>query len=111
MTLLYFILIPLKCVNNLNTQKNSGIIFKNHINLSNIQRPLLQADSIKRCSFQRGSTVIFVIFIFISSLFYQKYHQTSNIIRTLVGNEIADHSDVVGISPVGVAPTTSSFST
>ena len=31
--------------------------------------------------------------------------------RTWVGNEILDHSDVVGASPVGAAPTTSSFST
>ena len=37
--------------------------------------------------------------------------QTSNISRTLVGNKIVDHSDVVGASPVGTAPTTSSFST
>ena len=40
-----------------------------------------------------------------------KYHQVSYISRTLVGNEIVDHSDVVGASPVGAAPTTSSFST
>ena len=39
------------------------------------------------------------------------YRKTSNISRTLVGNEIVDHSDVVGASPVGAAPTTSSFST
>ena len=39
------------------------------------------------------------------------YRQVSNIRRTLVGNTIVDHSDVVGASPVGVAPTTSSFST
>ena len=39
------------------------------------------------------------------------YHQTSNISRTLLGNKIVDHSDVVGASPVGAAPTTSSFST
>ena len=38
-------------------------------------------------------------------------HQTSNIIHTLIGNKIVDHSDVVGASPVGAAPTTSSFST
>ena len=31
--------------------------------------------------------------------------------NTLVGNKIVDHSDVVGASPVGAAPTTSSFST
>ena len=37
--------------------------------------------------------------------------QVSNIRRTLVGNKIVDHSDVVGASPVGAAPTTSSFST
>ena len=37
--------------------------------------------------------------------------QTPNITRTLVGNHIVDHSDVVGASPVGAAPTTSSFST
>ena len=39
------------------------------------------------------------------------YRQVSNIRRTLVGNWIVDHSDVVGASPVGAAPTTSSFST
>ena len=39
------------------------------------------------------------------------YRQVSNIRRTLVGNYIVDHSDVVGASPVGAAPTTSSFST
>ena len=40
------------------------------------------------------------------------YCQVSNTRRTLVGNLIVDHhSDVVGASPVGAAPTTSSFST
>ena len=39
------------------------------------------------------------------------YCQISNIEHTLVGNKIVDHSDVVGASPVGTAPTTSSFST
>ena len=40
-----------------------------------------------------------------------RYRQVSNIRRTLVGNTIVDHWDVVGASPVGAAPTTSSFST
>ena len=40
-----------------------------------------------------------------------KYRQIINIRRTLVCNKIIDHSDVVGASPVGAAPTTSSFST
>ena len=39
------------------------------------------------------------------------YRQVSNIRRTLVSNKIVDHSDVFGASPVGAAPTTSSFST
>ena len=40
-----------------------------------------------------------------------EYRQTYNISRSLVGNKIVDHSDVVGASPVGAASTTSSFST
>ena len=39
------------------------------------------------------------------------HNQTSDISRTLVGNNIVDHSDVVGASPVCAAPTSSSFST
>ena len=39
------------------------------------------------------------------------HRKVSNIRRTLVGNNIVVHSDVVGASPVGAAPTTSSFST
>ena len=41
---------------------------------------------------------------------FMTYRKISNIRRTLVGNKIVDHSDVVGASPVGAAPTTSSFS-
>ena len=44
-------------------------------------------------------------------IFHMYYRQVSNIRHTLVGNKIVDHSDVVGASPVGAAPTTSSFST
>ena len=39
------------------------------------------------------------------------YRQVSNIRRTLVGIKIVDNSDVVGASPVGAVPTTSSLST
>ena len=39
------------------------------------------------------------------------YRKTSNIRRTSLGNKIVDNSDVAGASPVGAAPTTSSFST
>ena len=41
----------------------------------------------------------------------QIYRQVSNIRRTLAGYKIVDQPDVVGASPVGAAPTTSSFST
>ena len=44
-------------------------------------------------------------------LFEITYRQVCNIRRTLVSNKIVDNSDVVGASPVGAAPTTSSFST
>ena len=44
-------------------------------------------------------------------LLLNTYRKTPNISRSLVGNKIADNSDVVGASPVGAAPTTSSFST
>ena len=42
---------------------------------------------------------------------YMKYRQVSNTRHTLASNKIVDHSDVAGASPVGAAPTTSSFST
>ena len=42
---------------------------------------------------------------------WKNYRKTSNIRGTPVGNTIVDHSDVVGASPVGAAPTTSSLST
>ena len=43
--------------------------------------------------------------------FQTEYRKTSDIRRTLEDSDIVDHSDVVGASPVGAAPTTSSFST
>ena len=46
-----------------------------------------------------------------TQLIRDTYRQVPNIRRTLVGNKIVDHSDVVGASPVGAAPTASSFST
>ena len=37
------------------------------------------------------------------------YLQTSKISRNEIINKIVDYSDAVGVSPVGAAPTTSSF--
>ena len=50
-----------------------------------------------------------VITLLLIIIFYA-YRQTSDINRAWVGNTILDHLDVVGASPVGTAPTTSSFS-
>ena len=44
-------------------------------------------------------------------LWRNRHRKTSYISRTLVGNKIVDHSDVVGASLVSAAPTTSSFQT
>ena len=52
-----------------------------------------------------------VVYILFWNVSRQVYRQVSNIRRTLIGNKIVDHSDVVGALPVGAAPTTSSFST
>ena len=40
-----------------------------------------------------------------------KITERKTVKHTLVGDKIVDHSDVVGASTIGVAPTTSSFST
>ena len=40
-----------------------------------------------------------------------EYRQVSNIRRTMFRNKIVDNADVVGASPIGAAPTTSSLST
>ena len=50
------------------------------------------------------------MFIYHTSKIYY-YREASNIWGTLEGNEIVDPADEVGASPVGAAPTTSSFST
>ena len=50
------------------------------------------------------------VFLWWNNLPYT-YRKTSNIRRTLEGNKIVNHSDVVGAASVGTAPTTSSFST
>ena len=60
----------------------------------------MAADALVPCV-AKSSTIMVLIM----------YRQVSNIRDTLVGNQIVDNSDVVGASPVGAAPTTSSFST
>ena len=47
----------------------------------------------------------------IVSSFSVKYSQTSDVMRTLIGNKMVDHSDVFRAAPIGNDPTTSPIST
>ena len=58
---------------------------------------------VNKCLFNNSSKM--------SKALIENYRQISNIRRTFVGIIIVIHSDVVGESLVGAAPTTSSFST
>ena len=63
---------------------------------------------------QRSNTQYWMIYKSPSNSIIMKtciYCKNSNISRTMVGNKIVDHSDVIGAVPIGAAPTTSSFST
>ena len=52
------------------------------------------------------------MYVYVCIYYTWIHRQTSNISCSLVGNNtIADHSEVVGASPLGAALTTSSFST
>ena len=69
---------------------------------------------LNHCMLSKNSTILSFKFssrMQLLCLYYCGYRKTFNISRTLVGNKIVDNSDVVGASPVGAAPTTSSFST
>ena len=67
-------------------------------------------DFITSCQIQ-GQHQVFIFKIKRAHLCNQNYRKTSSISRTLEGNKIVDNSDVVGASPAGAAPTTSSLST
>ena len=60
------------------------------------------------CLRYQPECVVFALYVFVN---WEIYRKTSNISRTLVYNKMVDHSDVVGASPVGAAPTTSSYLT
>ena len=58
-----------------------------------------------------GSVVHAVVYIGINEFVYLSTAHLKLYTLTLVGNKIVDHSNVVGSSSVGAAPTASSFST
>ena len=103
---------------------NAAISGKSATTYDKIIPPRLQSQDVGICSAIHVIMYIYIyIYIMYLSLFLTPshfreislarytYRQVSNIRRTLVGNWIVDHSDVVGESPVRAAPTTSSFST
>ena len=65
----------------------------------------------------QSKLINYILLLYVNVIIYLcpypdiSYRKVSNIRRTLEGNKIVDHSYVVGASPVGAAPTTSSFST
>ena len=61
------------------------------------------------CLLSVRMTVFMLRYLTLHPIHHWLYHQTSNITRTLVGNDIVDHSDVVGESPVSAVPATSSL--
>ena len=67
------------------------------------------AEGLARMGVGRGG-ICYISAVYLM-YFRSIYRQTSNIRRTLIANKNIDHSDVVEASPVGSAPTTSSFST
>ena len=73
-----------------------------------MQNPYIHGRIIVVSNIKIGIKKLWVLVVPMSSSHYLK---VSNISGTLAGNEIVDHSDAVGASPVGAAPTTSSFST
>ena len=93
-----------RCVSGLQrmTEAWCDVEFKSWHQWLHIQFNLFQIEFIALPSHQQIERIYIYIYI---------YRQVSNIRRTFVGNKIADHSDVVGASPVSAAPTTSSFST
>ena len=66
-------------------------------------------NSYSRSNFNRGSTKTSLTSLKLG--IGSNYRKTFNISRTFVGSKIVDNSDVVGASPFGAAPTTSSLST
>ena len=69
-----------------------------------------QEEVLTHCGLVKLFCIISCHYCFIAGSLLD-YPQTSNISCTLVGNNIDDHSDVVGASPVGAAPITLSFLT
>ena len=95
----------------LSTWWQSGHIFAGHARLLYRYHVLSFQQGIAATHSKAGTSwrnLLTTCWLFNIKMSY--YCQTSNISCTS-GNKIVDHSDVVGASPVGAAPTTSSFLT
>ena len=88
-----------------NYNKNTAIFTQENVFENNV-RKMLAISSLPQCP------KMLLVHIFVAHRYSGNiYHKTSITRRALLGNETVDHSDVVGASPVGAAPTTSSFLT
>ena len=63
------------------------------------------------CDCRNWHVRIISVFVLINPVNIQNnYRLVFNIRRAFAGNKIVEHSEVVGASPIGAAPTTSTFS-
>ena len=95
------------------TDKYSQYYINKQHYVTNLLRILLSSVFI----FKHGQTIaLYMHFLrdknsrgYIDSTIYYRYRQICTISRTLLGNKLGDHSDVIGASPVGAFPTASSY--
>ena len=95
--------------------KNSAHVISGSVSLSTQYHFTMETQVIKTCDHGICSnnilSIVFRLIIQNRAGSVGANRKISNVRCTLVGYKIVDHSDVVGTSPVGAAPTTSSFST
>ena len=94
----------------LSKAKRPTIWYSNYKDRMFKQRTIIAVKR-RACWLQRNLSFDDLFCTLIVYLIYTICHETSDIRRVLVGKKLVDLSDVVGASPVGVDPTTSSFST
>ena len=93
------------------TREDAAVVECHRVNDVKKRAQLVILGEYSRCFFVDWHHLMNYRYHLIYIYLHLGYRQVSNIRRTLIGNEIVDNSDVVGASPVGAAPTTSSLST
>ena len=86
-------------------------IYRMYIGVGNLGRLLWCGLGFDRDAIQGCLLLHAKYHLMIAEENWGNYGQTTYISRTLVGNRFVDHSSAAGASPVGAAPTASSFPT